>query len=108
MSDEAVGLRAGMRLKSQVCTTQVIVVRAGNKPVVLWCGGVRMLELGASGRGEMTPVPEQMRGSLLGKRYTHPDDDSVEILVTMGGEGSMSDGEQDLVLKAAKPLPASD
>ena len=31
-------------------------------------------------------------GSKLGKRYTHPADDSLEILVTKEGAGSLSDG----------------
>ncbi|WP_433368997.1 hypothetical protein [Streptosporangium sp. CA-115845] len=108
MSTEAVGLRAGLRLKSQVCATEVIVIRPGTRPLSLRCGGAPMLGRDASGSAEVTPAAERMRGSLLGKRYTHPDDDAVEVLVTVGGEGSLSDGETDLVLKEAKPLPASD
>jgi len=108
MSTEAVGLRAGLRLKSQVCATEVIVVRPGTRPLSLCCGGVQMLGREASGPAGVTPVAERMRGSLLGKRYTHPEDDAVEVLVTVSGEGTLSDGETDLVLKEAKPLPASD
>jgi hypothetical protein len=53
-------------------------------------------------------VPGKLGGALLGKRYTHPADPGLEVLVTAPGEGSLSDGEVDLVLKEARPLPASD
>jgi hypothetical protein len=49
-----------------------------------------------------------MRGSLLGKRYTHPEDPAVEVLVTAAGDGTLSADGKELVLKEAKPLPASD
>jgi hypothetical protein len=101
-------LRAGLRLASQVCTTEVIVVRPGSQPLSLRCGGVPMRERGAARDADAVPAVDQMRGSLLGKRYTHPQDPAVEVLVTVAGEGTLSAAGHDLVQKEAKPLPASD
>jgi hypothetical protein len=101
-------LRAGLRLKSQVCPAEVIVVRPGSGAAALYCGGVPMVERGAEVTRRAEAVPGKLGGILLGKRYTHPADPALEVLVTAQGEGSLSDGEVDLVLKEAKPLPASD
>jgi hypothetical protein len=45
-------------------------------------------------------------GSAMGKRYV--DEGGAEVLVTKAGAGSLSVGATTLVLKEAKPLPASD
>ena len=108
MGTEVVSLRPGLRLKSQVCSTEIIVVRPGTRPIALRCGGVPMADREAPVAGDAVPVPALMLGTQLGKRYTHPADDQLELLVSVGGAGSLSDGETALVLKAAKPLPASD
>jgi hypothetical protein len=108
MTADAIALRPGLRLKSRVCDTEVIVVRPGTGTLSLHCGGVPMVERGAETAGRAAAVPGGLGGSLLGKRYTHPADPGVEVLVTTAGEGSLGDGEADLVLKEAKPLPASD
>jgi hypothetical protein len=42
----------------------------------------------------------------MGKRYI--DDTGAEVLVTKAGSGSLSIGTIPLVVKEAKPLPASD
>ena len=47
-------------------------------------------------------------GTALGKRYTHPADSSLEVLVTKPGDGTLGDGSTPLVVKESKPLPASD
>lgn len=108
MNVETPDLRAGLRLKSQVCATEVIVVREGTRRLELRCGGVPMVDRDAVVGVIAAASPQLMQGSLLGKRYTHPEDDRLELLVTVGGAGSLSDGETLLVLKAPKPLPASD
>jgi hypothetical protein len=104
----SVALRAGVRLKSQVCPAEVIVVRPGSGAVRLHCGGVPMVERGAAPTQQAAAVPGKLGGTQLGKRYTHPADTGLEVLVTAPGQGTLSDGEVDLVLKQAKPLPASD
>lgn len=108
MTADSITLRAGLRLKSQVCGAEVIVVRPGSGPVALHCGGVPMVERGAVMTQQAAAVPGRLGGARLGKRYTHPDDPGLEVLVTAEGEGTLSDGETDLVPKGAKPLPASD
>ena len=101
-------LRSGMRLQSQVCSTEVIVVRSGARPVHLRCGGSPMVGLDAARSAGGEPEPRFSGGSKLGKRYTHPEDSSLEILVTKEGAGSLSDGQVELILKPTRHLPASD
>ncbi|MGF7236928.1 MAG: hypothetical protein ACQSGP_18500 [Frankia sp.] len=99
----------GTRLRSQVCDTQIIVVRPPAKPVALTCGGAPMIEIGAPVADGLALDPELSAGSLLGKRYTLPEEDgTLEVLVTKPGKGTLADGTTPLVLKSAKPLPASD
>jgi hypothetical protein len=54
-----------------------------------------------------SPLAPFDRGTLLGKRYIN-DDESLEILCTRAGEGSVSIGDKVLVAGNPKPLPASD
>jgi hypothetical protein len=107
-ADNTVALRSGLRMKSQVCATEVIVIRPGAGTARLCCGGVPMVERDAEIAAGAVAVPGRLRGSVLGKRYTSPDDETLELLVTAAGEGTLGDGDADLVPKTAKPLPASD
>jgi hypothetical protein len=100
--------RIGQTLVSSVDTTTVIVVRCPTGDLEITCGGAAMVdartrEPGATG----TADPAQMTGSLLGKRYA---DDAVglELLCTKAGLGTLAVNGTALLLKAAKPLPASD
>lgn len=95
-------LRPGLKLKSAVCATEVIVV-AGSGDVDLTCGGVAMGDAG----GEGTAVEGLAEGTLLGKRYCD-EEGTVEVLCTKPGDGSVGIGQTALGLKEAKPLPASD
>jgi hypothetical protein len=108
VTTQSTSLRPGLRLASQVCSTEIIVVRSGTQPLTLLCGGVPMQERGAAGASKVSRDDGQMRGSLLGKRYTHPEDPAFEVLVTAAGDGTLSADGKELVLKEAKPLPASD
>jgi hypothetical protein len=101
-------LKSGMRLRSQVCSTEVIVIRPGRKPVRLECGGALMTPMDVARIADGRPEARFSGGSKLGKRYTHPRDDSLEILVTKEGAGSLSDGPVELVIKQSRQLPASD
>ena len=100
-------LKTGMRLKSQVCDGQVIVVRPVELPADLLCGGQPMVELEADVTLQ-EPAPGLDTGALLGKRYTLPSADALEILVTRAGRGTLAVGDELLQVKAAKPLPSSD
>jgi hypothetical protein len=100
--------RIGMMLASTVDSTTVVVVRwtAGEQEVT--CGGSPMVEAArrdASPQG--TIDPDQTTGTLLGKRYA-AEDGTVELLCTKPGKGTLAVGGVPLVVKSAKPLPASD
>jgi hypothetical protein len=101
-------LKPGQRLRSQVCTTEVIVVRAGDGSENPTCGGVPMVPAGAEVTADSTGDAALMTGSAIGKRYTSETDTAFEVLVTKGGDGTVGDGRTPLVLREAKPLPASD
>jgi hypothetical protein len=98
-------LKNGTRLASQVCDTQVIVVKTAGSLDDLRCGGAPMLPLGAeTARADIDPA--FALGNLMGKRYV--DDGGAEILVTKAGAGTLAIGTIALHHKVATPLPASD
>jgi hypothetical protein len=99
-------IKNGTRLQSQVCDTQVIVVKAADSLDDLRCGGQPMLPLEAERPADATLEPAFAGGSVMGKRYV--DEDGAEVLVTKAGAGALSVGTTALTLKEAKPLPASD
>ena len=99
-------IKNGTRLQSQVCDTQVIVVKTAESLDDLRCGGRPMLPLDAERPADAAPDPAFADGSTMGKRYV--DEGGAEVLVTKAGAGSLSVGATPLALKEAKPLPASD
>ena len=99
-------LKPGSRWTSSVCDTEVIVVKGPPDEVELTCGGVTMVAAGeepAAGALE----DSASEGTLLGKRYVD-DGDTMEVLCTKPGTGSLGADGAPLQLKEAKPLPASD
>ncbi len=102
-------LKSGQRLRSQVCTTEVIVVRVPADDLELSCGGSPMVEMGTEVAEGGTPAPGLDGGTLLGKRYTTDDPDgALELLVTKAGAGTLAGNGVPLVTKESKPLPSSD
>ncbi len=99
-------IKTGTRLQSQVCDTQVIVVRSSERLDDLRAGGVAMVALDAEKSAAAKLDPNFSDGTVMGKRYV--DDSGAELLVTKAGAGSLSIGDTPLELKTAKPLPASD
>jgi hypothetical protein len=99
-------IKNGTRLQSQVCDTQVIVVRSADSLDDLRAGGVPMVPIGTDVAGGATLDPEFSDGNVMGKRYV--DENGAEVLVTKAGAGTLSIGTTALNLKEAKPLPASD
>lgn len=100
-----VEVRPGTRLQSTVCATEAIVVR-GTGGADITCGGAPMVAFGTQERaGE--PDADAAEGSLLGKRYGDADD-TLELLCTKAGDGSMALSGVPLTVKVTKPLPASD
>ena len=99
-------IKNGTRLQSQVCDTQVIVVRTSDSLDDLRAGGVPMVPIDAEKSSEATLDPAFSDGAVMGKRYV--DETGAEVLVTKAGAGTLSVGTTALTLKEAKPLPASD
>jgi hypothetical protein len=95
-----------MRLRSAVCETEVVVVRAGEADVDLRCGGHPMLPVPGADAASALAIIETS-GTLLGKRYLH-EDSGTELLCTRAGEGGLSVGDEVMPIKAAKALPSSD
>jgi len=99
-------VKSGTRLQSQVCDTQVIVVKASDELDDLCCGGAPMVLLDAEMDSAATLDPKFATNSVMGKRYV--DATGAEVLVTKAGVGTLTVASTRLVLKDAKPLPASD
>lgn len=99
-------LKTGTRLESQVCETQVIVVKTSEGLDDLRAGGARMIPLGDDREGGVELDPALAQGNAMGKRYV--DAGGAEVLVTKMGSGTLTIGDVPLMLKEAKPLPASD
>lgn len=100
-----VPLKAGARYKSAVCDTQVMVIKAPAGDYALECGGALMIAPNEEGAGEINP--ELSGGTLMGKRYTDPDE-KFELLCTKPGAGSLVLDGTPLDVKQAKQLPSSD
>lgn len=99
-------IKSGTRLKSQVCDTQVIVVKATDSLDDLRAGGAPMVPLDDTAAANATLDPDLAAGAVMGKRYV--DETGAEVLVTKAGAGTLSIGAAPMNLKEAKPLPASD
>jgi hypothetical protein len=100
-------LKAGTRLKSAVCSSELMVVVAPREEVTLTCGGVPVIELAAEPPAGATLSPEHKQGTQMGKRYANEAGD-LEILCTKPGEGGLAVDGKPLAIKGAKPLPSSD
>jgi hypothetical protein len=100
-------LIAGIRLRSAVCPTEIIVLKAPPGDVDLRCGGVIVVETDTALQAAAAPQEGFSEGTQLGKRYAHSES-GLELLCTKTGEGSLSVGKVLLTTKQAKTLPASD
>ncbi len=97
-------LSAGKRLKSAVCTTEIMVIAAPDGDVELCCGGAPMRE--ADGNGGSVD-PDYAGGTAIGKRYVNADG-SLEVLCVKAGDGSLAMAGAALTVKDAKKLPKTD
>jgi hypothetical protein len=99
-------LKAGARLKSAVCDTQVMVIALPPGDVALTCGGAALVEPNST--APRTAIdPEHKNGTQIGKRYVNAEG-TLELLCTKPGEGSLAVSGVPLKLKEAKALPSSD
>lgn len=100
-----VQIKAGTKLFSAVCDTQVMVLRVPADNLEVTCGGVAMLDEAPAEKAAMTDAGGD--GTLVGKRYVD-EAETMEFLCTRGGEGSLSVNGAALGVKQAKRLPSSD
>jgi len=98
-------LKAGQKLKSSVCDTQVMVIKPIPGEHDLRCGGVSMIEVTDAPSGTLDPAHAE--GTLLGKRYVNADE-SLELLCVKSGAGGLSLDNMALAVKQPKALPSSD
>jgi len=103
-----VKLKPGTRLRSQVDATEIIVVRSPADDIEVACGGQPMIDVAAKPEPRLAAAGYPAEGTKLGKRYTLGGDAATELLVTKPGKYGLSIDGTPLVLKEAKPLPASD
>ena len=96
-------MKAGIRLKSAVCDTEVMVIRCDAEAVE--CGGSPMVETKPAQAGVLNA--QYANGTLMGKRYVDADG-LCEVLCVKAGKGSLAINGAALNIKDAKPLPASD
>jgi len=102
-----IAIKPGVRLKSAVCNSEVIVIRGSLPSADLRCGGAPMLAASDAQSGASQLDPAHAGGTLIGKRYVNASD-TVELLCTKGGEGSLTLDAEPLNVKQAKALPSSD
>jgi hypothetical protein len=103
----AVQVKSGARLRSVVCETEIVVIRARAAEVDLRCGGRPMAPREQPPAAKAAPQPGYDTPTQLGKRYAD-DADTLEVLCTVAGSSSLSLGDVPLVIRGPKPLPASD
>ena len=96
-------MKAGSKLKSSVCDTEVMVIKAAELAVE--CGGAPMSEDKPATKGAINPSFAE--GTKMGKRYVNAAG-TLELLCIKAGQGSLSIDGAALQLKDAKPLPSSD
>jgi hypothetical protein len=97
--------KPGLKLRSTVCSTEVVVVRPAAGAVDISCCGASMTEADGA-RGASAPAVTA-DGILLGKRYAD-ESSGLEVLCTKPGPGPLAVDGRELQVKGPKPLPASD
>lgn len=100
-------LKSGTRLRSLVCTTEVVVVRASDADVQLTCGGQPLVALDDPRQSDGSAVAGEDGGTLIGKRYVD-DEAGIEVLCSKAGAGPLAVDGRALTIKGAKPLPSTD
>lgn len=98
--------KPGERLRSAVCTTEVVVIAAPESEIDLRCGGAPLLAEGQDAPDGVS-LDATGAGTQLGKRYTNETGD-LELLCVKPGEGTLALAAVALAIKGAKPLPSSD
>ena len=98
-------IATGSRLKSTVCSTEIMVVKAPAGDIDLTCGGAAMGPVGSTASG--APHADHATGCAIGKRYVSASGE-LELLCVKAGPGSLALAGAPLTVKGAKKLPPSD
>tara|TARA_B110000444_G_C18767253_1_gene560654 strand:- start:489 stop:800 length:312 start_codon:yes stop_codon:yes gene_type:complete len=102
-----VEIKPGVRVKSAICATEMMIVKATSENLDIRCGGEPVIEMTAEGNSG-TDIPSDFTGGTqVGKRYVN-EEESIEILCTKAGDGALSQGKVVLGIKESKALPSSD
>ncbi|MCP5179867.1 MAG: hypothetical protein H6993_07260 [Pseudomonadales bacterium] len=99
-------IKPGLKLKSAVCSAEVMVIKAP-AGASLTCGGAPMIGAKDDAPAGAALDPQAAGGCQVGKRYVNAEQ-SLEVLCTKAGEGSLAADGTALELKEAKKLPSSD
>jgi hypothetical protein len=100
-------LKPGLRLKSAVCDTQIMVIKTAPGEHDVRCGGVEMIAMSDPDDDRSRLDPLRAEGSATGKRYVN-DTESIEVLCVASGQGSLDLDGAPMQSKQAKALPTSD
>ena len=98
-------IKAGIRLNSAVCQTQIMALRVPDDELEITCGGVLMSAQKSTGKSEISDA--LAGGTLVGKRYVD-EGETMEFLCTRSGKGNLQANGVALAVKQAKALPSSD
>lgn len=97
-------IKAGTKLSSAVCQTQIMALRVPANELEITCGGAPMV----TEDGDKGPIDNDLAGgTLVGKRYVD-EGETMEFLCTRAGEGTVQVNGVSLEIKQAKQLPSSD
>jgi hypothetical protein len=100
-------LKAGARVKSAVCKSELMLIAVPEQAGQLTCGGVPVIGLKEDAPAGAEIDTDHKQGTQMGKRYTNEAEDIV-VLCTKPGEGGLALDGVTLAVKGAKPLPSSD
>ena len=100
-------LKPGTRLFGAACTSEFVVVKAPGGAVDIRIGGHPALTSADDRDATLSVTTDAESKPLMGKRYVDADE-TIELLCTKPGDGAPTIGDDVLVQKDAKALPASD
>lgn len=100
-------LKPGSRWKSAVCDAQLVVVRPPKAAGELQCGGTAVLPIDDPAPPTGVIDPDFADSVAIGKRYVD-EESGLEVLGAKPGKGSLAFNGAAMMIKGAKPLPASD
>ncbi|MEC8047734.1 MAG: hypothetical protein VX149_09505, partial [Pseudomonadota bacterium] len=105
--DQVAALKMGARLKSTVCSGEIMVVMAPDTEVEMTCGGAAMVDAGESVTPSGEVHPDHAVGVVMGKRYID-EAETLEVLCVKAGDGSLAANGTLLLQKDTKKLPKTD